>query len=184
MKSVILSGISALALAMTATPAAAQAVIGGGIAGNLGNWNTSGNVTYSSGSLGADLTASVDRTLNSSSVSGFAGNISLDSNACGCVDYAVFGGIGKAGSQITANVDLLGNGTVSTSSFNAGLYGGLANGTATLDVDFANAGQSSFTSTIAYDFATTFDVDFQQLSWEGSGQGSGFGGALAGGAQF
>jgi hypothetical protein len=188
MKSVILGGISALALAFSATPAAAQAVIGGGIGGNLGNFSNSGSVTYSAGDLSQSLGVDLDRALSGSSVSGFAGHMTigdLGSPGCGCTDFAVFGGIGNAGTFISADVDLLGNGTLFTDSWNGGLYGGAAQGASRISADFANAGQSSFSSELNIDFNQHMNVDnFQSIGWDVSGSGDGFGGALAGGAQF
>jgi len=187
MKSVILSGLSALALVVSATPASAQAVIGGGIGGNLGNWSTNGNVTYATGSLSQDIDLDIDRTLSGSSVSGFAGHMDIGDLAtagCGCIDFAVFGGIGNAGTVMDVNVDALNNGTLFTDSWNGGLYGGATGGASAISADFANAGQSSFESKLDLDVDSNFSADFQSLSWDASGDGMGFGGALAGGAQF
>ena len=188
MKSVILGGISALALAFTATPAAAQAVIGGGIGGNLGDWGTSGNVTYSTGNAGSTLGVDFDRSLSGSSVSGFAGHMdigSLESSGCGCVDYAIFGGVGNAGTFIVAGADAFGNGVVYTDSWNAGVYGGATRGESAITADFANAGQSSFSSTLDIDYDSHINItNFQSMDWSATGSGDGFGGALAGGAQF
>jgi hypothetical protein len=185
MKAVILSGMSALALAFTATPAAAQAVVGGGLGGNLGDWNTAGNVNYSTGDYSQSLNASLDRSLSGSSVSGFAGNMKIGNSEEGGLDYAVYGGFGNAGTFIIAGADLAGNGLVFSDSWNGGLYGGLAGGDARIDASFANAGQSSFSSNLSIDFKQKLNIDnFQNLNWNAGGEGDGFGGALAGGAVF
>lgn len=188
MKSVILGGISALALAFTATPASAQAVIGGGIGGNLGDWNTSGNVTYSTGNAGSDLGIDFDRSMSGSSVSGFAGHMTigdLTTGGCGCTDFAIYGGAGNAGTIILAGVDAFGNGGVFSDSWNEGLYGGATQGASRITVDFANAGQSSFSSSLNLDYNSHINITgFQSMDWSADGDGTGFGGALAGGAQF
>ncbi len=74
--------------------------------------------------------------------------------------YAVVGGVGSSGTSILANVDASNNGSIVSTSFNAGLYGGITGGSAALNMQVMNFGQSSADFKLTSSFDSTHNDSF------------------------
>jgi hypothetical protein len=174
MNKAIYGAISILALA-TAAPAFAQTsgtVTGGaGVGVGLGGF-TNGAIDTStfSGANNQALGVDITRDITGGSGSGFGGTMNISSIPNGS-SYAVFGGVGASGSTIAANVDLANNGTINTTSFDGGLYGGLTGGNAALSMQVMNFGQSSadFKLAVSFDATHSDQFDSSSLDWTAAG---------------
>lgn len=174
MNKALYGAISILALA-TAAPALAQTsgtvTGGGGVGIGLGGF-TNGAIDTSavSGTNNQALGIDITRDISGGSGSGFGGTMNINSLPAGS-SYAVFGGVGAAGSSISANVDLANNGTIDTTSFDGGLYGGLTGGNAALTMQVMNFGQSSADFKLAVSFDATHADTFSanSLDWTAAG---------------
>lgn len=184
MKKTICGAVSALALA-AAAPALAQSsgtVTGGvGVGAGLGGFtNGAIDTTSVSGTNSQSISIDMDRDMSAASGSGFGGSMDINSVPGGS-SFAVVGGVGTAGTSINANVDGLNNGSITSTSFNGALYGGLTGGNAALDMQVVNFGQSSadFKLTSAFDANYTDEFAASQLDWTAAGAvgavGFGFG---------
>lgn len=174
MKKAIYGSISVLVLAL-ATPALGQTSgtvnVGGGIGAGLGGFtNGSLNDLSTNGTNSQTISIDVDRDISAASGSGFGGSMNINSVPAGS-SFAVVGGVGQAGSSINANVDAQNNGTITTESFNAGLYGGLTTGNAALSMQVVNFGQSSaeFKLTSSFDSAHQDEYQFDSTDWTMAG---------------
>ncbi|BCA62839.1 hypothetical protein HMP09_2073 [Sphingomonas sp. HMP9] len=174
MKKAIYGAISVLALA-AAVPALAQTsgtVTGGaGIGVGLGGFNNGAIDTSTvSGTNGQTLSIDINREMSAGSGSGFGGTMNISSLPAGS-SYALVGGVGASGSAISAGVDAANNGTITTSSFNSGLYGGLTGGSAALSMQVMNFGQSSADFKLATSFDASHSDQFNttSLDWTAAG---------------
>ena len=174
MKKAIYGSISVLALAL-ATPALAQTSgtvnVGGGIGAGLGGFtNGSLNTLSANGTNTQSISIDVDRNISASSGSGFGGTMDINSLPAGS-SFAVVGGVGQAVSTISASVDAENNGSITTSSFNAGLYGGLTTGNAALSMQVMNFGQSSaeFQLTSSFDAGHQDEFQLASTDWTAAG---------------
>jgi len=166
--------ISALALSV-AMPALAQTsgtVTGGvGVGLGLGGF-TNGSIDTSTmtGTNSTTIGVDIGREISAASGSGFGGSMDINSLPSG-TSYAVVGGVGTAGTAINANIDLANNGSITSNSFNAGLYGGLTGGNAALDMQVMNFGQSSadFKLTAAFDATHTDQLSDFSTDWTAAG---------------
>jgi len=174
MKKALYGAISILALAV-AGPALAQtsgtATIGGGIGLGLGGF-TNGAIDTSavSGTNTQTLSVDITREMSGGSGSGFGGAMNINSIPNGW-SYALVGGVGAAGTSISANVDGANNGSITSTSFNSGLYGGLTGGSAALTMQVMNFGQSSadFKLASSFDANHTDKFDTTSLDWTAAG---------------
>ncbi|MFG6283214.1 hypothetical protein DC429_10020 [Arthrobacter sp. TPD3018] len=167
MKKAIYSSLSVLAFAI-AVPAAAQTsgtVTGGAGIGIGAGGFTNGAIDTSavSGTNSQTLSVDVTRNISASSGSGFGGTMNISSVPAGS-SYAVVGGVGTSGSSIAANIDAANNGTITTTSFNAGLYGGLTGGSAALNMQVMNFGQSTADFKLVSSFDATHSDQFNLTS--------------------
>ncbi|WP_267382865.1 MULTISPECIES: hypothetical protein [unclassified Sphingomonas] len=174
MKTIILGTATALALCV-AGPALAQstgsATIGGGVGIGLGGFsNGSVNTGTVNGSNSQSISGTIGNELSASSGSGFGGSMNINSLPGG-TSYAVVGGVGEAGTSISSAVDPMGVGTIQSSSYNAGLFGGVTGGNAALNMQVMNFGQSmgdyKFNLTFAANAADTFNTS--AASWDVAG---------------
>lgn len=167
MKKAIYGTISALALA-AASPALAQTSgsvnAGAGVGIGLGGFSNGAIDTLSAnGTNSQTVSVDIDRSMSASSGSGFGGTMNISSLPAGS-SYAVVGGVGTSGSSINANVDAANNGSITTTSFNGGLYGGLTGGNAALSMQVMNFGQSSADFNLTSSFDATHEDTFQLAS--------------------
>jgi hypothetical protein len=174
MKKALYGAISVLALAVAA-PAYAQttgtATGGVGVGFGAGGFTNGAIDTSAVNGTNTDkLTVNIDREISASSGSGFGGRMDINSLPAGS-SYAVVGGVGVAGTQVAANVDANNNGTISSTSFNGGLYGGLTNGNAALAMQVMNFGQSSADFKLKTNFEATHADAFNDtsLDWTAAG---------------
>lgn len=167
MKKVLYASISVLALGL-AVPAAAQTsgTINGGAGIGLGAGGfTNGAIDTGSvnGTNSQTLSIDMNRELSGGSGSGFGGTMNISSLPLGS-SYAVVGGVGSSGTSILANVDASNNGSIVSTSFNAGLYGGITGGSAALNMQVMNFGQSSADFKLTSSFDSTHNDSFNATS--------------------
>lgn len=174
MKKALYGAISVLALAIAA-PATAQTsgTVTGGLGAGFGLGGfTNGAIDTSSvnGTNSQTLDIKIDRDMSASSGSGFGGKMDINSVPAGS-SFAVVGGAGASGTSINANVDAANNGTITSTSFNAGLYGGLTNGNASLAMQVMNFGQSSADFKLSTNFTAEHQDEFANtsLDWTAAG---------------
>jgi hypothetical protein len=174
MKKALYGAISILALAIAA-PATAQTsgTVTGGIGAGLGLGGfTNGAIDTSAvnGTNSQTLDIKIDREMSAASGSGFGGSMDINSLPAGS-SFAVVGGAGTSGTSINANVDAANNGTITSTSFNAGLYGGLTSGNAALSMQVMNFGQSSADFKLTTNFNAEHQDEFNNttLDWTAAG---------------
>lgn len=167
MKKALYASISVLALGL-AMPATAQTsgTINGGAGIGLGVGGfTNGAIDTSTvnGTNSQTLSIDMNREISAGSGSGFGGTMTISSLPLGS-SYAVVGGVGSSGTSIIANVDAANNGQIVSTSFNAGLYGGLTGGSAALNMQVMNFGQSSANFKLTTSFDATHSDTFNAAS--------------------
>lgn len=174
MKKALYGAISLLTFAIAA-PATAQTAgtVTGGVGAGLGLGGfTNGAIDTSavSGTNTQTLEVKIDRELSASSGSGFGGAMNINSVPDGS-SYALVGGVGASGTTINADVDAANNGSITSTSFNAGLYGGLTSGNASLALQVMNFGQSSADFKLSTNFTGEHQDEFDNttLDWTAAG---------------
>lgn len=184
MRKAILAAISIAALA-AAGPAFAQSsgtvTGGGGIGLGLGGFtNGSVNTGNVNGTNDSSYSGTISNSLSGSSGSGFGGTMNISSLPGGS-SYAVVGGAGEAGTSISTSVDPTAVGTIESTSYNAGIYGGATGGNASLDIQVMNFGQSAASYKYDLSFSDNSTLNFNEnfADWNAAGAvgivGFGFG---------
>ncbi|MCH7862631.1 MAG: hypothetical protein IH998_13315 [Proteobacteria bacterium] len=184
MMKIIAIGAAALAV-LTAAPALAQSSgsgnIGGGIGVGVGGFTNGGISTDSlSSNSTSGISGSINNELSASSGSGFGGTMNINSLPGG-TSYAVVGGVGDAGTSITSSVSPSGVGSITSNSYNGGVYGGLTHGNAALSMQVMNFGESAgdYKFTANFNASNTTNVNAASIDWNAAGAvglvGFGFG---------
>jgi len=174
MMKMIALGAAALAV-LAATPALAQSsgstTIGGAIGLGAGGF-TNGSVN--TGSLNSDTSSGISGTigneLSASSGSGFGGTMNINSLPGG-TSYAVVGGVGEAGTTISTSVSPSAVGSINSSSYNSGVYGGLTHGNAALNMQVMNFGESAgdYKFNLNFNANNNTTVNAASIDWNAAG---------------
>jgi hypothetical protein len=174
MNRVILSGSAALALAFTASPALAQAAIGG-IAGDI-------NIDHMTISNSDKLNVSIDNTLTASSGSGFGGTFTVNPNFAAGTNAATFSGSGTAFSiagDLSVNLGgydhdknsgwggNLGTDIAGSYSSSSGSFTATTLNAASITGQVMNFGQSEFTRSFTADYSAKNSFDLN--NWNAGG---------------